>query len=125
MLNYSKKSWHARLYLSTLCKEELPENLCPYFWTVMWCVIVFPLYIPTHLVNIIFKKPKWARWVFIAMWLCWWVMRGAWWLFIILIVGSVIIFGLLFLIDRTTRDTIVSDKVKSFKGKYCPKINWN
>lgn len=57
----SKKSLHARLYQFTFT-TSLPENLCPYFWKLVWAVIVFiPNFIiqlPSLIVDKLYKD-KW------------------------------------------------------------------
>ena|SRR5688572_4544682 len=41
-MNLSEKSWHAKLYYLTFGEDSnLPNNLCPYFWKLVLCLIIF------------------------------------------------------------------------------------
>lgn len=41
-MNLSEKSWHAKLYYLTFGENKyLPNNLCPYFWKLVLCCILF------------------------------------------------------------------------------------
>lgn len=40
-INLNQKSWHANLY-SQLYNDTLPNNLCKYFWRVIFALITLP-----------------------------------------------------------------------------------
>jgi len=41
MINFNKNSWHRQTY-NALYTSEAPDNLCPYFWKVVWAIITMP-----------------------------------------------------------------------------------
>lgn len=55
----SKKSLHAKLYEFTYI-SDLPNNLCPYFWKVIFGIVVFIpnliVQIPSYFVMLFYKK---------------------------------------------------------------------
>jgi hypothetical protein len=55
-VNLSRTSWHARYY--EFCAEKQPEfrNLCPYFWTIVFFVSIFPIFIGAYLLKQAFGK---------------------------------------------------------------------
>lgn len=61
MTSFSKKSWHLKLWrlnyidaadykYGTVNKTNVPENLCDYFWQLVWVVITFPILMFTYLI---------------------------------------------------------------------------
>ena len=62
MLNYSKKSWHAILYRSSY-DSVLPDNICAYFWKVLFATIMFPIAYLGHLINLCLRD-----YVFPSIW---------------------------------------------------------
>lgn len=44
-----KRSWHFKLYSLHYGETPYPSNLCPYFWKVIWALIVF---IPLQLISL-------------------------------------------------------------------------
>ena len=55
-LNFSKNSWHAILWESTFGEGTPPDSICPYFWTTIFAMILFPLCIVGHLINLISRN---------------------------------------------------------------------
>lgn len=50
-LKYYSKSWHSILYKSTY-GGSLPVSLCTYFWKLVAAIVIFPLVLPGHILNI-------------------------------------------------------------------------
>lgn len=42
-MKLSTKSWHSWLFRYTYGKDNLPDNLCPYFWKLVLAMILFPV----------------------------------------------------------------------------------
>ena len=40
-VNFSKNSWHYRFYRAAYGSHP-PQSLCPYFWAIVWAIIVLP-----------------------------------------------------------------------------------
>lgn len=59
----SRKSLHAWLYKFTYT-SDLPKNLCPYFWKLLWAIVVF---IPNAIIQLsarivdLFEKSKYGH----------------------------------------------------------------
>jgi len=52
-------SWYGRLYLSTYGKDNtdtLPNNICSFFWPLLFAIILFPLCWPGHVINLFTPK---------------------------------------------------------------------
>ena len=133
-LKYSKKSWHAWLYRSFYCKDELPTNLCPYFWKVVLSFLLIPLTFPIHIFHFFTKKRNQNHWCInagILFALEIWKIGVV--VILILLIILILVFAfvsLCFFVNEKTHvsdkisDGIIADKFKSFIGRYCPKINW-
>lgn len=60
-LNFNRKSWHSALYQSSYGTSTLPDNICAYFWKLVFGIIMFPFAIAGHIINsvswLFHKKP--------------------------------------------------------------------
>lgn len=54
-INLNKESWHARYYRFASESDRLPKSLCPYFWSLVFLLVTFPVIvlikIVDHIVN--------------------------------------------------------------------------
>ncbi len=55
-MEFSKKAWHSLLYKSTFGTTLLPDNICNYFWWLLLAIILFPLCIYGHIINLFLKE---------------------------------------------------------------------
>lgn len=110
MINFSRKSWHYKLYYS-LYGYHVPNNLCPYFWQVIVALLISPVYLPFYWIGRAFEKmfdsdiPRFfvgiiitcALWFLTGMVGMWWVLhkKNNW--HDILCLGGGIGFGLVFI----------------------------
>ncbi len=140
-MELSEKSWLARFYKTSYGTNVLPQSLCPYFWGLVFALLVSPLTTPLILGNRLFNK-RWNDYsdIYIK------TIVGAtiWGLVIALImspvkvgiglgvtvlgIGGIIGLFLLvgYLVDSKTPEPIliVKESFKGFIGRYCPRITW-
>lgn len=140
MTKFSLNSWHARLYRSSWSREQLPSNLCPYFWAVVFAVLGFPMFIIAHIVNLFLKQKKW--WVTSVSLASFTIIletsRKHWYWLIGYLCFLVIVFtGFFIMVYRAKRkidrgdyrewprlNGLFGERWAAFKGRYCPKITW-
>jgi len=67
-MKLSKSSWHYLLFDKTF-ERNVPNNLCPYFWLLVWAIVCFPFNfiwnfpaMTIHLVARIWNKEGWDDW---------------------------------------------------------------
>jgi hypothetical protein len=150
MVVLSKKSWHTWLYRQFFSEYSLRKtnNLCPYFWKIVLCVIILPVSFVLALPALIFMlvadiKDKsslgesvgkgFAMWaalgLVINMIAIFFTANKAVQLFGLIgwTFGGVLVLGLIItLISESleNRTTLVGEFMKAKKNKYCPKIEW-
>lgn len=146
-----KNTWHSKLY--KIIYNKLSDNLCEYFWKLVLAILLLPftwvaLCIPKFrkdedmgmgsylLVGTVVYGFFSASWGFGSDFfpnqtLILQILFGVvFFTLIALLLG--LIFGVCVLIcyiyDKTQetpkRTNIVTERLKAFKGKYCPKITW-
>jgi len=146
-MNLKKNSWHSALVQSTYGEGSLPQSLCPYFWKLLFAILVIPFTFIAHIVNLIcrdyvvngtpsviflfltlafsnFYVPKGVTYFSF-----WWVLWGFLTLCAVVGVVALIIWLFCILEERSERKqakkpNILVESFKAFKGKYCPKITW-
>lgn len=52
-LKFKHNSWHAWLWTNTYGDKKLPDNICSYFWSLVFAIVTAPLNVVGHLFNII------------------------------------------------------------------------
>lgn len=57
-LNFNRKSWHSALYQSSYGTDELPDNICAYFWKLVFALIMLLPGFAGHIINMI----SWSLW---------------------------------------------------------------
>lgn len=116
-MKLNPSSWHARLYLfffSEYFGEELPNNLCSYFWYVILacflCVLVFNAAFLMVLI-ISFVTGLWGivGFPWDATWSPWYNLAGT-----VLLIAIIAFFNLDF----------VKEGCQAIKDRYCPLIEW-
>lgn len=50
-LQFNRKSWHSALYQSSYNTKELPDNICGYFWLLLFGIVMFPFSLAGHIIN--------------------------------------------------------------------------
>ena len=152
-LNYSSKTWHAKLYKSTYAEDTCPDNICEYFWLLVLAIIMI---IPAHLGhigNIVKRKNSFhavgatiiAILILVIGAACYhtkldkhihvsfWLIYGTG--LMIMLGISLLIWGIVSIMswyeDRPQKDkkpkqpNPIIAGFRAFKGKYCSKINWD
>jgi len=51
-MNLNENAWHARLFKLIYSNHKLPDNLCNYFWNVVFLLITIPIYFPGLLLSL-------------------------------------------------------------------------
>ena len=54
-LNFNIKSWHSILWRSTW-GDNLPDNICGYFWSLVGAILLAPLALVGHIINLCVKR---------------------------------------------------------------------
>lgn len=57
-LNFNRKSWHSALYQSSYGTEDLPDNICAYFWKLVLAIILIIPAFGGHIINMV----SWSLW---------------------------------------------------------------
>lgn len=57
-LSFKKNSWHSLLYRSTYGQYSLPDNICEYFWLLLVAIIIAPLAVFGHLLNMLNENKR-------------------------------------------------------------------
>lgn len=128
LMKLNKNSIHAKFYKWYFMEHYLPENLCNYFWKivfgltvtgfaiigVMMSVIIFAVLLPTMLGGYIlgFQSTKMAFDAGFQMWQLW--------------LPGIILLSIIFAIATTCLSYLMlprsTPKIKN--NKFCPKIEW-
>ena len=59
-MKISRNSWHYQMLQSW--SFEIPHNLCPYFWKVVWCLLLYPILgVGAMLIAFLATMPFWWR----------------------------------------------------------------
>ena len=53
---YKINSWHSILYRSTYGANSLPYNICTYFWSLLFAILIAPISWIGHGINLIRRK---------------------------------------------------------------------
>jgi hypothetical protein len=148
-MNLSTSSWHVRLYkLAYGSYSCLPTNLCPYFWKVLWALILFIpcqlLLLPVYLFKDVRDMLEIEGYIsahlgigffmYLALGVVYVLTFGLFshndalrhtahvmWV-ILSLVGICILIGMY--LDRKEEDSLITAFIKAKYNKYCPKINW-
>lgn len=121
-MKISKKSWHYIL-IDRMSDSFPPDNLCDYFWKLIWCIIkvlALSAILLFALISIIIGPFLNHQSVFFEMGIVSWAVIG-------IVLLSISIIALSEYIGRRKRNphpSIISEYIKTFKGKYCPKITF-
>lgn len=59
-VTFNKSSWHTRYYKWIFQKTELPKSLCPYFWSMVAGVLLFPFFLFIKIV-VYFIDKSWEK----------------------------------------------------------------
>lgn len=131
-MNISSKSWHLRLVRFLIGSTYKPASLCPYFWTVVWCVspLFFPLLImkgyayvddrfgekyPNHEVDNSEGEAGWR--IFLAFF---WVLTIPVWGVILL---KILLVGVHKAEHKPPKESnLFAEWLRAKKGKVCPLI---
>lgn len=139
-MQLNSNSLHAKLY-KYVYDGALPDNLCAYFWSLMfsplWLVLTFPIHQIFRYFNQ--EAPILLKAILNAAVIAFLMFLTA--LLIILpifhndfigiyafslIIGAVAItIGGVYMKDKTNFDSIITEKIKSTKENYCPVIDWD
>lgn len=158
MVVLSKKSWHFWLYkqffpVSSYSMRKM-DNLCPYFWKVVLCILILPVSFVLALPALIFmlffidsenREPLgdvvgkgFAVWVVLGLLISMVAMFFSnnkaieafglvGWVF-----GGVLLLGAIIsaVYDKlknrvSSKPTLLGEFLKAKKNKYCPKIQWD
>lgn len=145
-----EKSWHLKLFRAITFEHEdyrLPSNICVYFWRYVLHILFIPWNILMILYGVLYPKQRDESGVM------WTISTIKWFLLLLSFgIGSafrdglefhfwksigiglavlssaalliIIIFGLLHLINKAPKDTLLTTKISSWKDRNCPMINW-
>lgn len=150
-MNFNQQSIHAKLYREFYSTEVLPDNLCPFFWGLLFAWICAPFYfifgLPIKRDWIWGRIVKWILFISVAIialgcavifvyanyhlvryWLnCYSYNNDMAWLggFLDLYFSGVILINYIKRkLSKKKRHSILIEFVKAKYGKYCPQINW-
>lgn len=52
MIQYSRNSWHSRLFENAYPFTRLPDNICSYFWLLLLAIVTLPITFIGRILNI-------------------------------------------------------------------------
>lgn len=139
-----KNTWHAKLY--NIAYKRLDQSLCTYFWKLVLALVLLPFTFIWYLIPYTRNNMGLGGYTFSSFIVFVFISVGR--LlgkdvfgdfsfvsgllgFVLLVVGILLIIGLLVLFvyllnlaGETKRETLVGERLKGFKNKYCPRIEW-
>lgn len=135
-----RNRWHAKLY--NIAYKRLDQSLCTYFWKLVLALVLLPFTFIWYLIPSTRNNTGLGGYTFFSFMVFFLIvvarllgkdvfgdfsfvsgLLG----FVLLVVGVALIRGLAALFIHLLsfkRETLVSERLKGFKNKYCPRIEW-
>lgn len=139
-----KNRWHAKLY--NIAYKRLDQSLCTYFWKLVLALVLLPFTFIWYLIPCTRNNEGLSGYIFCSLVTTFFIIIGrtigsdifgdfsfvsGLVGFVLTVVGSALIVGILILIayllhlaGETKRETLIGERFKGFKNKYCPRIEW-
>lgn len=138
-MEINKNSWHSKFYYVSY--RELPQSLCEYFWKLVLALTLLPLTWAGYAIKSSREQIYGVKInTGLIFWMLFWFVPymvsignntsflqslilsiGG---YIFLTVVTLITILIIYLISKSKKPNIVTERWKAFKGKYCPQITW-
>lgn len=140
-----KNTWHAKLY--NIAYKRLDQSLCTYFWKLVLALVLLPFTFIWYLIPGTRNNAGLGGYTFFSFIMFVFITIGRMigkdafgdfsfvsglLGFVLLAVGVALLIGFVVLsayllhlaAESTKRESLIGERLKGFKNKYCPRIEW-